>query len=67
MPESSAMIKRVRVCIGVSLNTVIAVFGTAVAESPLARVLHPHSGFDVVRREWIASIALAGGRAAGPN
>jgi hypothetical protein len=43
----------------VAVNTAIAVFGTAVVESPLARAFRPHSGFDVIRREWITSLVLA--------
>jgi hypothetical protein len=44
----------------VAINTMIAVFGTAVLESPLARVFHPKTGFEVILREWILSLILAG-------
>jgi predicted MFS family arabinose efflux permease len=42
------------------LNTAIALFGTAAVESFLARFFHAQSGFDVIRREWILSIGIAG-------
>jgi hypothetical protein len=44
----------------VAINTMIAVFGTAVLESPLARIFHPKTGFGVISREWILSLIFAG-------
>jgi hypothetical protein len=44
----------------VAVNTLIAVFGTAVAESPVAHVFRPQTGLGVIRREWITSVVVAG-------
>ena len=55
------MLKKIRTWAVVVVNTLIAVFGTAILESPLARVIHPHTGLGVIWREWIISIVVAGG------
>jgi hypothetical protein len=54
------MIKRIRTWAVVIGNTLVAVLGTAVLESPLARIVHPHTGVGVIWREWITSIIIAG-------
>ena len=53
------MFKRLRTSASVAVNTVVAVFGTAVLESPLARALHARNGSAVIWREWITSIVVA--------
>ena len=42
----------------VVLNTLIAVFGTAVVETKIPHAV-PHSGADVIWREWITSTIIA--------
>lgn len=54
------MIKKIRAWAVVVVNTLVAVFGTAIFESPLARAVHPHTGFGILGREWITSIVVAG-------
>jgi hypothetical protein len=54
------MLKRIRTWAVVALHTLVAVFGTALLESPFARAFHPHTGFGVIWREWITSIVVAG-------
>lgn len=55
------MIARIWMLGNIIVNTAIALFGTAAVEAPLARLFHSHSGADVIRSEWIASIVVAGG------
>ena len=55
MPGLIQMIKRIRTWAVVIGNTLVAVLGTAVLESPLARIVHPHTGVGVIWREWITS------------
>jgi hypothetical protein len=43
----------------VVLNTLTAVFGTAVLESSLPHVFHPRSGSEVIWRVWITSSILS--------
>jgi hypothetical protein len=54
------MMQNLSVWASVAINSLIAVFGTGIIEFPLARILHSHSGGEVILREWIASLILAG-------
>ena len=54
------MLRKIRTWVVVVVNTVVAVFGTAILESPLAQTVHPHTGLGVIWREWITSIVVAG-------
>jgi len=50
---------RVRLIGNVVLDTIFAVFGTAVLASGIPRSV-PHSGADVIWRAWIVSTVIAG-------
>ena len=54
------IIKVLRTCAVVLINTVIAIFGTAAIQSSLAQVYRPRIGLEVLYKEWVLSVIVAG-------